>query len=63
MKLPKTEAKLRAFVEKDGKIKDGSVELFDQKGHQLDGDSYMNHGGSVAEGGAASGQAGLPFRI
>lgn len=63
LKLPKTEAKLRAFVEKDGKIKDGSVELFDQKGHQLVGDSYMNHGGSVAEARAAIEKAGLPFRI
>ena len=50
-------------VEKDGKIKDGSVELFDQKGHQLVGDSYMNHGGSVAEARAAIEKAGLPFRI
>ena len=63
LKLPKTEAKLQAFVEKDGKIKDGSVELFDQKGHQLVGDSYMNHGGSVAEARAAIEKAGLPFRI
>lgn len=63
IKKPKTEAKLTAYVEKDGKIKDGSVYLCDDKGKALVGDKYMNQGGTVAEAQEAIAKAGLPFKM
>ena len=63
LKTPKTKAKLTAYVEKDGKIKDGSVHLYGNRGEELVGDNYMGHDGTIAEALEAISKHGLPFKI